>query len=60
MYARLRLDSLFLAPLPRIMLEAAAAPMVAVVPAGDAWGVEGTLGGVGVCDRMLAGRHVET
>jgi len=54
-YARLRLDSLFLAPLPRIMLEAAAAPMVAVVPAGDAWGVEGTLGGVGVCDRMLVG-----
>ena len=54
-YARLRLDSLFFLPLPRSMLEAAAAPMVAVVPTGDAWGVEETVGGIGVCDRMLVG-----
>jgi hypothetical protein len=48
-YARLRLDSLFLAPLPRSMLEAS--PNVAIVPAGDAWGQSPQ----GLCDRMLVG-----
>ena len=51
-YARIRLDSMFFAPLPASVLELALVPGAAVVPAGDAWG-----GGprFGVCDRMLIG-----
>jgi len=52
-YARIRLDSMFFAPLPASVLELALVPGAAVVPAGDAWG-----GGprFGVCDRMIIGR----
>ena len=51
-YARIRLDSMFFAPLPPSVLELALVPGAAVVPTGDAWG-----GGphFGVCDRMLIG-----
>ena len=52
-YARLRLDSMFFAPLPPSVLKLALVPGTAVVPAGDEWG-----GGrkLGVCNRMLIGR----
>ena len=52
-YARIRLDSMFFAPLPPSVLELALVPGAAVVPAGDAWG--GDLNHLGVCDRMLIG-----
>jgi len=52
-YARVRLDSVFFAPLPSSILEAASTSTVAVVPAGDAWGARGG----GVCDRMLVGGY---
>ena len=38
LYARIRLDSMFFAPLPPSVLESALVPWTAVVPAGDAWG----------------------
>ena len=37
-YARIRLDSMFFAPLPASVLELALVPGAAVVPTGDAWG----------------------
>ena len=52
-YARVRFDSMFFAPLPPSVLELALVPRTAVVPAGDAWG--GDLNHLGVCDRMLLG-----
>ena len=54
LYARIRLDSMFFAPLPPSVLESALVPWTAVVPAGDAWG--GNPNNLGVCDRMLIGR----
>ena len=54
LYARIRLDSMFFAPLPPSVRELALVPWTAVVPAGDAWG--GNLNDLGVCDRMLIGR----
>jgi hypothetical protein len=53
-YARIRLDSMFFAPLPPSVLKLALVPGAAVVPDGDAWG--GDLNHLGVCDRMLIGR----
>jgi len=54
LYARIRLDSMFFAPLPPSVLESALVPWTAVVPAGDAWG--GNPNNLGVCDRTLIGR----
>ena len=54
LYARIRLDSMFFAPLPPSVLESALKRWTAVVPAGDAWG--GDPNRPGVCDRMLIGR----
>lgn len=53
-YARLRLDTLLLSPLPMALLAAAARRSDAVVvPSGDEWGGEEME--EGVCDRMVVG-----
>ena len=54
-YARVRLDTLFIAAPPLAALALARRPHAVVVPSGDAWGDVNKTGSLGVSDRMMVG-----